>query len=70
MTDIIDQANDHAEKMLALQIAQATAPKPRGPAECDRCDEPISDLRRDLGARLCITCQERHEHEHGAGRRA
>lgn len=68
MTDIIDQANQHAEQMLALQIAQATRAKPRGPAECD-CGEEISELRRDLGATRCITCQEAHEHRVATGRR-
>ena len=69
MTDLIDQANDHAEKMLEIQIARATQTKPRGLSECERCGEPISDIRRDLGACLCIGCQEIHEHKIGAGRR-
>jgi RNA polymerase-binding transcription factor DksA len=57
MTDIIDQANDHAEKMLAIQIARATQPKPRGLPACEDCGDAISEQRQDLGARLCVTCQ-------------
>jgi RNA polymerase-binding transcription factor DksA len=69
MADVIDQANERAAADLASQIAEATRPKPRGPEHCEACDEPISDLRRDLGARLCIDCQQREEHRRASGRR-
>jgi RNA polymerase-binding transcription factor DksA len=68
--DVIDRANDLAAEDLAHRIAAATRAKPRGPAECDDCGDTISDLRRDLGARRCITCQEAHEHRAGSGRPA
>lgn len=62
MSDVIDHANDHAERDLALRIAAATAPKPPGLDECEECGEEISPLRKSMGARRCITCQEAHEH--------
>lgn len=68
--DVIDRANDLAAEDLAHRIAAATRAKPRGPAECDDCGDAISDLRRDLGARLCLHCQSAQEHRAGSGRRA
>ncbi len=61
MADIIDMANDRAAQDLALCLARATEKKPRGPAECEACDEPISAQRRDMGACLCVPCQSAEE---------
>jgi RNA polymerase-binding transcription factor DksA len=61
MADIIDMANDRAAQDLALALARATRVKPRGPAECEACDEPISEQRRDMGACLCVPCQSAEE---------
>jgi RNA polymerase-binding transcription factor DksA len=61
MADIIDMANDRAAQDLALALARATQPKPRGLAECEACDEPISEQRQIMGARLCVPCQTAHE---------
>ena len=32
-----------------------------GPAECQECEDPMPDLRRQMGKLLCTGCQGRHE---------
>jgi RNA polymerase-binding transcription factor DksA len=60
--DVVDHANEIAEQDLARRIANATRPRQRGPEACD-CGEPISELRRNIGAERCIDCQTAHEHQ-------
>lgn len=62
MADVIDIANDRAERDLALRIAAVTQAKGPGRSECDDCGEPISPLRQQLGAVRCIDCQQAAEH--------
>ncbi len=61
MTDIIDVANDQAERERAIAI-KAITNRPRGPAlsHCLECGDPIPAARQQaaLGCELCITCQE------------
>ena len=62
MADEVDHANMHVELDLQLRIAEATRPRGPGLAECEECDEPISEFRQMLGARRCVYCQQVHEH--------
>jgi RNA polymerase-binding transcription factor DksA len=56
---------DEADHATALQQAEIDALVARhrakvaghGRKSCEHCDEPISDLRRRDGARLCLSCQ-------------
>ena len=63
MADIIDHANDQAERSLAIHLHNATAARAhqRGCAECTDCGEPITPLRQSVGAVLCIDCQQHAE---------
>jgi RNA polymerase-binding transcription factor DksA len=56
--DIIDQAQARQQQDIDLALA-ARKTRARGPSHCSNvdCDEPISELRRDLGAELCVSCQ-------------
>ena len=51
-------------------IARVRANLPTGPglARCEECDAKIPAARRKAvpGVRLCVTCQEVHDHEQGA----
>lgn len=66
MPDAIDRAqamNDlHAEN--ALQAHQSR-PRTIGLTHCENldCREPISATRRELGARLCVSCATEEEAE-------
>lgn len=65
-----DQMDAIQDLVLQQQDALARITRERerqvGLAECERCDAPISALRQGLGARLCLTCQERHERDQAA----
>lgn len=54
--DQIDLAQKHQQDDIdhALEARRVRQP---GLSACSQCDEPISSLRRDMGARLCIDCQ-------------
>lgn len=60
MSDVIDNANDHAEQVLNRQI-QAAINRPVGVSlfECANCGNPIPEQRRRavVGCELCIDCQ-------------
>ena len=59
MTDEIDQAQEHIEKELAYQIAQARAVKtPEPTGQCANCGEPA----RPDGRFCSVECREDHEH--------
>lgn len=56
--DEADIAQDHIEKTLALQIAQARAKSGQQPTgECLNCSEPLADGRRFC----CTECREDFE---------
>jgi RNA polymerase-binding transcription factor DksA len=58
MADEVDAANDHAEKMLQVQIKNARKPLETGtPGECDFCGEHFSRLIR--GA--CGGCRDKYK---------
>lgn len=62
MTDDIDraQAQIDAARESAVKAAQAAVSR-QGAEECRICGEPISELRRSLGATLCIYHQQVRE---------
>lgn len=71
MVDAIDRAVDAEELQLADALAHhARRPKPQGRATCENldCGEAISQMRQDMGARLCIDCAREDERQQG-GRR-
>lgn len=66
MSDVIDVANDHADYLLQMSIAQhqrRTAGQATSAEFCADCDEPISPRRRELvqGCQTCIDCQQLRE---------
>lgn len=54
--DEIDQANDYAQFMLDMKLREAMAPKGYGSAECEDCDEPVPEKRREMGFSTCVDC--------------
>ncbi|WP_315807518.1 TraR/DksA family transcriptional regulator [Pseudomonas sp. C9-3] len=62
--DVIDRANDHADYL--LQVALANRPTAAGPSAewCDDCGNPIPEARREAvpGCETCVSCQEIREH--------
>jgi RNA polymerase-binding transcription factor DksA len=62
--DTIDVAQQRQQEEIdhALQARRAVA---KGPEFCSvaYCGEPISALRRDMGAKLCIDCANARERE-------
>jgi phage/conjugal plasmid C-4 type zinc finger TraR family protein len=48
-------------------VARAKSRLPRGESatHCQNCAAPIPDARREAlpGVRLCVACQEQHDHE-------
>ena len=60
MADECDRAQRFEEaardNALSLHMRRHAHHAP-GLARCQECDEPISDLRRREGARLCVECQ-------------
>lgn len=62
MADIIDQANDHAELMLAQQLKNAQKFNTPSRTICMDCDDDIPVERQKLGAVLrCIDCQQEYD---------
>ena len=61
MTDIVDIANNYADAERERAIADMRANRKPGLSECEECGEPISGLRKSMGATLCIFCQDKHE---------
>lgn len=60
MPDFMDQVQEQVQAATDAAIADAVRPR-HGREACDLCGEPISDLRRRLGARLCLAHQEERE---------
>lgn len=56
MPDLMDSVQERLLFEQEVRQAQRRAPQP-GLDECVRCDEAISPLRRNMGARLCLACQ-------------
>jgi RNA polymerase-binding transcription factor DksA len=58
MPDLMDGVQERLlfEQAMREQRRGAAVP-PVGLDECIRCDGPISALRRNMGARLCLGCQ-------------
>ena len=51
----------------AIQRARSQLPRGPGLAHCEECEAEIPVARRKAvpGVRLCIACQEAHDHEQG-----
>ena len=64
MPDFMDYVQDRVLQDTDVAIASVTSRAP-GLPECVLCDEPISELRQGLGARLCLLHQEEHERRPG-----
>jgi RNA polymerase-binding transcription factor DksA len=58
MADEIDraQAREQLDRELAIK-AQLDRGKTEGLSECCDCSHPISEARREAGARWCVPCQ-------------
>lgn len=57
-------AMDHVQNVVQLNTDDAIAAVTRvrvGRVDCEECGEAISELRRGLGARLCIAHQQEYE---------
>ena len=52
----------------AIKRARSQLPSGPGLAHCEECDAPIPEARRKAmpGVRLCVPCQETHDHEAAA----
>lgn len=62
--DEADVANDMIMREMNYRIAavQAVTANP-SPADCERCDKPITPARRALNLRLCIECARLRERQ-------
>lgn len=63
MSDVIDVANDHADYLLQLSIAQhqrRTAGQATSAEFCEACGDDIPQARRVAvpGCQTCIDCQQ------------
>lgn len=63
MADAVDRANEYVQAMVDTRLARLHRYAGDGPAECESCDQPIPEARRQAlpGVTLCIHCQERKE---------
>lgn len=59
--DEVDIANDLAMKDLEYRLASRPQATKMGPVACEICDEPMIQLRRDLGLKLCVECARENE---------
>ncbi len=62
--------NDQIDATVRDAIKRVRSQMRTGPglAHCEECDEPIPEARRKAmpGVRLCVSCQEAFDREHGA----
>lgn len=63
VNDQIDATVEDAVRRVRTQMRAGP-----GRMHCEACDEPIPEARRKAmpGVRLCVSCQEDYDHEHGA----
>ena len=54
--ELVQEQRDFLNE-IAVQQCVSRARKPLGQKECEECGEPITRLRQQLGATLCIECQ-------------
>lgn len=59
--DEVDIANDLAMKDLEYRLASRARPAKMGPEVCEECEEPMIQLRRDLGLKMCVDCARERE---------
>lgn len=62
--DVIDVAQRRQQEQIDQAVA-ARKPAPPGRVTCANlaCGEPITPVRQQLGAQLCLDCQQRAERE-------
>ena len=58
MPDFFDRVQERVLTDTAAAIERATRQRQPGLAECEECGQAISELRRGMGARLCIAHQQ------------
>jgi len=63
MSDEAGIANDYAEEERSLAIRNIRSSIGSGLSHCTKCDEPISELRQDIGATLCVYHTEEKERQ-------
>ncbi|AEX55949.1 TPA: TraR/DksA family transcriptional regulator [Pseudomonas aeruginosa] len=65
--DIVDIANDYAERELAERLYSRVKYVGESLSECEDCGEEIPVARRELvpGVRKCLSCQEYLEEING-----
>lgn len=68
MPDFMDHVQDQVQRNLDDALAKATR-RGIGLTHCEECDAPISGLRQQLGARLCVAHQSAKEAEQARGGR-
>lgn len=56
MPDFMDAVQERVQQETEDAIASVTRRRD-GAAECDECGDAVSDLRRSMGARLCLAHQ-------------
>lgn len=67
MDDLIDKANEQAQRHRDAAIAAARLKQqsltPSDATDCEDCDKPIGDKRKQVmpSATRCIACQNEHE---------
>lgn len=68
MPDFMDHVQERVQRDLDQAIDAATRRR-EGLPFCEECDEPITRLRQDLGARLCVAHQQAFEVKQARGGR-
>ena len=63
-----DDVQEQIESTINDEVERARGSLPQGESltHCEECDAPIPEARRRAlpGVRLCVACQEEHDHEH------
>lgn len=61
--DEFDVASEREQEARDCSLAalRAAIPKGHGPSHCLQCGEPMPDVRRQHGYRVCTLCQEEIE---------
>lgn len=68
MPDFMDHVQERVQRDLDVAISEATR-HGVGLPFCEECDAPISLLRQELGARLCVAHQSAREADQARGGR-
>jgi len=63
MTDSIERAQEQEQVNRDAALEKLPRQQRAGLAECEECGAPISAIRQNMGARLCVPHQEAVEAE-------